>query len=171
MVEVPRPPALFPPPLPEEDENVANPTIESDILSTELRSNFESIRTLLLTQSKRHCNDDEESSKKRKIDDQKSQARLQLAISSYNMIESELSRMRNGIEELEALLGEDEPEPDALLPLPETTQEQKNSSVTGQKKETIDVCEQTTADDKKCWTLLRCEFHALRNRRIISYSF
>jgi len=139
MVEVPSPPAFFPPLLPEEDENVVHPTIESDYLSPELRSNFESIRALLLTKSKRLSSDDEESSKKRKVDDERNaQTRLQLAISSYNMIESEFSRMKNGIEELEALLGEDESEAVAHISLPETTQEQKSSISFVRKKDSID---------------------------------
>lgn len=127
MVEVHNPPVLFPP-LREDDDEV-------NILSPELRANFDSMRALLLARDQHR---QEESTpkvveKKRKLcgvdaaneadrqhaesggvignatrevleSDENEQKRFNLAVSTVNLIENEMSHLTDGIAELERLL-------------------------------------------------------------------
>lgn len=82
---------LFPPLVETSDENAPRADGDDDVLSQELKDNFESMRAILRAQQNREC----DFSEKRK----EAQA-VKTALS----VEAEIARLESGIEELEALL-------------------------------------------------------------------
>jgi hypothetical protein len=143
------------PPLLDEDDQLVSRT-KRNVLSSELRSNFESIRRLFLAQGQRrkHRSDEVEVSsgaKKRrrltgddnlgsndtdKISDANESIRFRLAVSTYNMVENEILRLTNGITELEALIGaESQDESEEVYIVPSGTHDLRNDDIEDEDKE------------------------------------
>lgn len=76
---------------------------EDDVLSPELRDNFETMRTLIRQEKKRKADKTVEDIAG---DEQLQAKKLQVAVKTAVAVEDEMSRLRNGIAELEALLAQ-----------------------------------------------------------------
>ena len=109
-------PTLYPPLHDDKDESA--PDGDDDVLSQELKDNFDAMRAALRAQSRTERSDN---------DLKRKEEPMKLAVKTALAAEEEMARLRNGIAELEALLAQEEGDVGIAFPsLPHVVEEEES---------------------------------------------